>query len=63
MWVADAQNKMKKRAIEQYYQYLKQWSKGYYDFSYQSLLHKILFIESAYQLDKIDPIYDKLLYV
>lgn len=61
MQAVDVRNKMKELAIEQYYKYLRDWSKGYYDAPYQSLMHKILFIESFESLDKLDSVYDKLL--
>lgn len=61
MQAVDVRNKMKELAIEQYYKYLRDWSKGYYNASYQSLMHKILFIESFESLDKLDSVYDKLL--
>lgn len=63
MLAADARTKMKELAIVQFNQYLKQLSRGYYNIPYQSIMHKILFIESFTGLDKIDSIYDKLLEV
>lgn len=60
MQAADVRNNMKKLVIKQFYDYLDRWSKGYYNIPYQSIMHKILFIESFNGLNNLDSIYDKL---
>lgn len=60
MKAADARNNMKELVIQEYYGYIKKLSKGYFDTPYQSILDKILFIESFTKLDKLDSIYNKL---
>lgn len=60
MKIADVQDNMKKITINQFYEYLNMWSKGHYNFSYQPIMHNILFLEAFEGLDKLDSIYSKL---
>lgn len=56
----DVISNVKKQVIVDFDKYLKRLNIGYQD-SYDNILHKIMFIQTAAYVEKIGPIYEYLI--